>query len=114
VCGPIHVTPLHVHGGRAKGRGGPKPGGTRRPCLHTSPSPCLCAHAPPETPQIVQRQTVTVSPSPQLKNATEDKLVALRKYARDFRRQHMTDTEYVSDNSDDEDHNLAIGRLVVT
>jgi hypothetical protein len=38
----------------------------------------------------------------------------LQKYAHDFRRQHTTDAEYVSDDSDDEDHNLAIGCLVVT
>jgi hypothetical protein len=58
--------------------------------------------------------SVMVSPSPQPKNATEDKLVALWKYARDFRCQHMTDTEYVSDDLDNEDYNLAIGCLVVT
>jgi hypothetical protein len=57
---------------------------------------------------------VTVSPSPQPEQTTGDKLSMLQKYARDFRRQHTTDTEYVSDDSDEEDYNLAIGCLVVT
>jgi hypothetical protein len=57
---------------------------------------------------------VTVSPSPQPENTTEDKLHALRKYAGDFQRQHTTDAKYVWDESDDEDYNLGIGRLVVT
>jgi hypothetical protein len=33
---------------------------------------------------------VTVSPSPQPEHMTEEKLHALQKYARDFRRQHTT------------------------
>jgi hypothetical protein len=41
-------------------------------------------------------------------------LHALRKYARDFRHQHMTDTHDFDWDSDDEDHSLAIGHLVVT
>jgi hypothetical protein len=57
---------------------------------------------------------VTVSPCPQPEQTTGEKLSALRKYAHDFRHRHTTDAEYVSDNSDDEDYNLAIRRLVVT
>jgi hypothetical protein len=55
-----------------------------------------------------------VSPSPQPKNTTEGSIDALRKYARDFRRQHTTDAQDFDWDSDDEDHSLAIGRLVVT
>jgi hypothetical protein len=57
---------------------------------------------------------VTVSPSPQPEDMTEEKLHTLWKYARDFRHQHTTDAEYVWDESDDEDYSLAIGCLVVT
>jgi hypothetical protein len=57
---------------------------------------------------------VTVSPSPKSQNETEEKLHALWKYIHDFRCQHTTDTEYVWNDSDDEDYNLGIGRLVVT
>jgi hypothetical protein len=57
---------------------------------------------------------VTVSPSPQSKEEDNEKLHALRKYARDFRRQHTTDAEDFHWGSDDEDYSLAIGRLVVT
>jgi hypothetical protein len=57
---------------------------------------------------------VTVSPSPQPKNTTNRSIVVLRKYARDFRHQHTTDMDYVSNDEDDEDNNLAIGHLVVT
>jgi hypothetical protein len=57
---------------------------------------------------------VMVSPSPQSQIEEEEKLHALRKYARDFRRQHMTDAERFNWDSDDEDYGLAIGRLVVT
>jgi hypothetical protein len=57
---------------------------------------------------------VTVSPSPQPKEDENEKLHKLRRYARDFRRQHMTDAERFNWDSDDEDYGLAIGRLVVT
>jgi hypothetical protein len=57
---------------------------------------------------------VTVSPSPQPKNTTDGSIDALREYARDFRRQHMIDADDITYDSDDEDYNLAIGRLVVT
>jgi hypothetical protein len=57
---------------------------------------------------------VTVSPSPQPENTTNGNIDALRKYARDFRRQHTTDTQDFDWDSDDEDHSLAIGHLVVT
>jgi hypothetical protein len=57
---------------------------------------------------------VTVSPSPQSQIEEEEKLHALRKYARDFRRQHTTDAEWFNWDSDDEDYGLAIGRLVIT
>jgi hypothetical protein len=55
-----------------------------------------------------------VSPSPQPTNTTDGSIVALRKYARDFRHQHMTDMDNLIHDLDDEDHNLAIRRLVVT
>jgi hypothetical protein len=58
--------------------------------------------------------TVTVSPSPQSQIEEEEKLHALRKYARDFRRQHTTDARDFHWDSEDEDYGLAIGRLVVT
>jgi hypothetical protein len=57
---------------------------------------------------------VTVSPSPQLQIKEEEKLHVLRKYARDFRRQHTTDARDFYWDSEDEDYGLAIGRLVVT
>jgi hypothetical protein len=57
---------------------------------------------------------VTVSPSPQSKDEENEKLHELRRYARDFRRQHTTDAERFNWDSDDEDYGLAIGRLVVT
>jgi hypothetical protein len=57
---------------------------------------------------------VTVSPSPQSQEETEEKLHALRKYTRDFRRQHTTDAQDFHWDSDDEDYGLAIGCLVVT
>jgi hypothetical protein len=57
---------------------------------------------------------VTVSPSPQSKDEENEKLHKLREYARDFRRQHMTDAEQFDWDSDDGDYGLAIGRLVVT
>jgi hypothetical protein len=59
-------------------------------------------------------QDVTVSPSPQPKEDENEKLHELRRYARDFRRQHTTDAERFNWDSDDEDYGLAIGRLVVT
>jgi hypothetical protein len=59
-------------------------------------------------------KTVTVSPSPQLQEETEEKLHMLQQYARDFRRRHTTDTQDFHWDSDDEDYGLAIGRLVVT
>jgi hypothetical protein len=55
-----------------------------------------------------------VSPSPQLMNMTDGSIVALWKYAHDFRHQHMTDADNLIHDLDDEDHNLAIRRLVVT
>jgi hypothetical protein len=58
--------------------------------------------------------SVTVSPSPQLQIEEEEKLHALRKYARDFRCQHMTDAEDFHWDSEDEDYGLAIGHLVIT
>jgi hypothetical protein len=57
---------------------------------------------------------VTVSPSPQSKDEENEKLHELRRYARDFRRQHTTDAEQFDWDSDDGDYGLAIGRLVVT
>jgi hypothetical protein len=57
---------------------------------------------------------VTVSPSPQSKDEENEKLHELRRYARDFRRQHTTDAERFNWDSDDGDYGLAIGRLVVT
>jgi hypothetical protein len=57
---------------------------------------------------------VTVSPSPQSKDEENEKLHELRRYARDFRRQHTTDAERFDWDSDDGDYGLAIGRLVVT
>jgi hypothetical protein len=59
-------------------------------------------------------ECVTVSPSPQSKDEENEKLHKLRKYARDFRRQHTTDAEQFDWDSDDGDYGLAIGRLVVT
>jgi hypothetical protein len=56
---------------------------------------------------------VTVSPSPQSKDEENEKLHELRRYARDFRRQHTTDAERFDWDSDDGDYGLAIGRLVV-
>jgi hypothetical protein len=64
-------------------------------------------HLPPFT-------TVTVSPSPQSQIKEEEKLHALREYARDFRCQHTTDAWDFHWDSEDEDYGLAIGRLVVT
>jgi hypothetical protein len=58
--------------------------------------------------------SVTVSPSPQSKDEENEKLHELRRYARDFRRQHTTDAEQFDWDSDDGDYGLAIGRLVVT
>jgi hypothetical protein len=57
---------------------------------------------------------VTVSPSPQSKDEENEKLHKLRRYARDFWRQHTTDAERFNWDLDDEDYGLAIGRLVVT
>jgi hypothetical protein len=57
---------------------------------------------------------VTVSPSPQPKNTTNGSIDTMWKYARDFRRQHTTDAQDFNWDSDDEDHGLAIGHLVVT
>jgi hypothetical protein len=62
----------------------------------------------------LSRRLVTVSPSPQSKDEENEKLHKLREYARDFRRQHMTDAERFDWDSDDGDYGLAIGRLVVT
>jgi hypothetical protein len=70
----------------------------------------------PEHAALVWRFTVrvTVSPSPQSKDEENEKLHKLRRYARDFRRQHTTDAEQFDWDSDDGDYGLAIGRLVVT
>jgi hypothetical protein len=57
---------------------------------------------------------VTISPSPQSKDEENEKLHELRRYARDFRRQHTTDAKQFDWDSDDGDYGLAIGRLVVT
>jgi hypothetical protein len=57
---------------------------------------------------------VTVSPSPQPQDKTEEKLHALQEYAHDFRRQHTKDAQDFDWDSDDEDHGLAIGCLVIT
>jgi hypothetical protein len=62
----------------------------------------------------IVRVFVTVSPSPQSKDEENEKLHELRRYARDFRRQHTTDAERFDWDSDDGDYGLAIGRLVVT
>jgi hypothetical protein len=59
-------------------------------------------------------RSVMVSPSPQPQDKMDKKLHALQKYARDFRHQHMTDTQDFDWDSDDEDHGLAIGCLVIT
>jgi hypothetical protein len=63
---------------------------------------------------IFEKGCVTVSPSPQSKDEENEKLHELRRYARDFRRQHTTDAEQFDWDSDDGDYGLAIGRLVVT
>jgi hypothetical protein len=63
---------------------------------------------------LTRASSVTVSPSPQSKDEENEKLHELRRYARDFRRQHTTDAERFNWDSDDEDYGLAIGRLVVT
>jgi hypothetical protein len=55
-----------------------------------------------------------VSPSPQPQHKTDKKLHALRKYACDFRCRYTTDTQDFDWDLDDEDHGLAIGRLVIT
>jgi hypothetical protein len=65
-------------------------------------------------PSIPIGHGVTVSPSPQPKEDKNEKLHKLRKYARDFQRQHTTDAEQFDWDSDDGDYGLAIGRLVVT
>jgi hypothetical protein len=65
-------------------------------------------------PALNKTLHVTVSPSPQSKDEENEKLHELRRYARDFRRQHTTDAERFNWDSDDEDYGLAIGRLVVT
>jgi hypothetical protein len=57
---------------------------------------------------------VMVSPSPQSTIEENEKLHALRKYTRDFRRQHTTDARDFDWDLDDEDYGLAIGHLVVT
>jgi hypothetical protein len=57
---------------------------------------------------------VTVSPSPQPKNTTNGSIDTLRKYACDFKHQHTKDAQDFDWDSDDEDHGLAIGHLVVT
>jgi hypothetical protein len=57
---------------------------------------------------------VMVSPSPQPQDETDKKLHALQKYTHDFRRWHTTDAKYVSEDLDNEDRGLAIGRLVIT
>jgi hypothetical protein len=64
--------------------------------------------------QFVVATDVTISPSPQSKDEENEKLHELRRYARDFRRQHTTDAERFDWDSDDGDYGLAIGRLVVT
>jgi hypothetical protein len=58
--------------------------------------------------------SVTVSPSPRSQIEEEEKLHALQKYARDFRRQHTTDARDFDWDLEDGDYGLAIGRLVVT
>jgi hypothetical protein len=63
---------------------------------------------------LTKNTCVTVSPSPQSKDEENEKLHKLRRYARDFRRQHTTDAKRFNWDSDDEDYGLAIGRLVVT
>jgi hypothetical protein len=70
--------------------------------------------APKKIFNIDNTTNVTVSPSPQSKEEENDKLHKLRRYARDFQRQHTTDAERFNWDSDDEDYGLAIGRLVVT
>jgi hypothetical protein len=64
--------------------------------------------------RVIRGFIVTVSPSPQSQIKEEEKLHALQKYARDFRRQHTTDARDFHWDSEDEDYGLAIGRLVVT
>jgi hypothetical protein len=44
----------------------------------------------------------------------DKKLHVLQKYACDFRRRHTTDAQDFDWDSDDEDHSLAIGCLVIT
>jgi hypothetical protein len=67
-----------------------------------------------EAVQAGSTPIVTVSPSPQPQSDTDKKLHTLRKYARDFRHQHTKDAQDFEWDSDDEDHGLAIGHLVVT
>jgi hypothetical protein len=67
-----------------------------------------------ETPTASQGDAVMVSPSPQPKNTTDGSIDMLQKYACDFRCQHTIDTDNITYDSDDEDHGLAIGCLVVT
>jgi hypothetical protein len=67
----------------------------------------------PEFPSLGM-PVVTVSPSPQPQDDTDEKLHALWKYARDFRRRHTKDAQDFGWDSDDEDYGLAIGHLVVT
>jgi hypothetical protein len=55
-----------------------------------------------------------VSPSPQPQHKTDKKLHALWKYACDFRCRYTTDAQDFDWDLDDEDHGLAIGRLVIT
>jgi hypothetical protein len=62
----------------------------------------------------LSRRPVTVSPSPQSQIEAEERLHVLREYAHDFRCRHTKDTQDFDWDPDDEDHGLAIGRLVVT
>jgi hypothetical protein len=77
----------------------------------------LRVHTKSETSESISTAkglAVMVSPSPQSKDEENEKLHELRRYARDFRRQHTTDAERFDWDSDDGDYGLAIGRLVVT
>jgi hypothetical protein len=75
---------------------------------------CLVSRRLPSSLPPFESIPVTVSPSPQPKEDENEKLHQLRRYARDFWRQHTTDAEWFNWGSDDEDYGLAIGRLVVT
>jgi hypothetical protein len=54
--------------------------------------------------QYTTYYAVTVSPSPQPQDETDEKLHTLREYAHDFRHRHTTDAQDFDWDSDDEDY----------